>query len=82
MRIYSLTQSNYYTIPDNVLEAIYVESIPYSLQMQLNIARNIVVQKGNLIKVSGRVIEGKRAQKIIKVLNGYSKCNRKVEYHR
>ena len=79
MRIYTLSQPNLLLITTETIEPIYVESIPYSLQMKLNIPQRIVVNnyKGNqsIIKVSGRIINGIQAEKIIKVLNGYSKTH-------
>ena len=84
MRIYTLSQPNLLLITTQTIEPIYVESIPYSLQMKLNIPQRIVVNNyhGNqtIIKVSGRVINGTQAEKIIKVLNGYSKTHNCVVF--
>lgn len=84
MRIYTLAQPNLLLITTETLESIYIEGIPYSLQMKLNIPQRIVVNNYNgnqtLIKVSGRVIKGKQATKIIKVLNGYSKANNQIVF--
>ena len=84
MRIYTLSQPNLLLITTKTIEPIYVENVPYSLQMELNIPRNIVINnyKGNqtLIKVSGRTISGTQATKIIKVLNGYSKTHNYIVF--
>lgn len=61
----------------NIIEPQYIENIPYSLQMKLNIPKRITVKyyKGNPCIYCGikREIEGKTAKKIIKVINGYLK---------
>lgn len=82
MRIYTLAQSNLFTITTEVEEPQYVEGIPYSLQQKCNIPQRITVNNlnGNLSIFCGvkRVISGKEAEKIIKILNGYSKVNNKT----
>jgi len=84
MRIYTLAQPNLFTITTEVEEPQYVEGIPYSLQMKCNIPQRITVNnwKGNLTIYCGvkRVISGQEAQKIIKIINGYSKTNNKTVF--
>ena len=84
MKIYTLAQPNLFTITTEVEEPQYVEGIPYSLQMKLNIPQRITVNnfKGNLTIFCGvkRVISGTEAQKVIKIINGYSKANNKVVF--
>ncbi len=79
MNIYTMDQSlSSLANINNVYEPIYVNNIPYSLQLKLKIGRTIVIvnKKNNLVVTTiGRVISGKRAREIIKVLNGYSKAN-------
>ena len=83
MKIYTMIQSNLYQITKMDMP-IYVESIPYSLQMKCNIPKRVVINcyKGNQNIFCGtrRVISGQEAQKIIKVLNGYSKVNNQVVF--
>lgn len=78
MRIYSLKQPRLLQVTNQVNEPQYVEGIPYSLQRKLNIGSSLVVRncKGILVIVTmRREIIGKRANEIIRVINGYSKGN-------
>ena len=84
MRIYTLSQPNLLLITTQTVEAIYVENIPYSLQMKLNIPRNITIlnYKGYhfLVKINGKTLDNNQSKKIIKVLNGYSKTHNQVVF--
>ena len=78
MKIYTLTQPRLLTVTNQVDEPQYVEGIPYSLQQKLNIGKSLVVKnyKGILVVVTmKREIVGKKANEIIRVINGYSKGN-------
>lgn len=84
MRIYTSTQLQLYVITTEINEPQYVESIPYSLQQKLNIPQRISVKyyKGKPFIFCGirREIYGDKANRIIKVLNGYAKANNKTLY--
>ena len=76
MIIYTSTQIQLHQI-SNIEEPQYIENVPYSLQMKLNIPKRITIKyyKGNpciYYDIRGK-IEGKIAKKIIKVINGYLK---------
>ena len=83
MIIYNANQMQQLVIY-STMEIQYVENIPLSLQRKLNFPYKkcaIKYTKGNpKIVLTMRTIEGKRAQEIIRVLNGYSKANNKTIY--
>lgn len=82
MRIYTITQLQLYKVTREIIEPQYVENIPYSLQQKLNIPQRISIRyyKGKPFIYCGvrREIYGEKANRIIRILNGYAKENNKV----